>query len=370
MNDWIPCLLSLMSAGTPVVRMAVAGVQGSAPREPGATLLYWRDAGGMLRSHGSVGGGRLEAHCTEVARYLLEPDAGAPAGMPARPERRRVERFTLGASLGQCCGGVVQMYWERFDERSQAGLLRQSVLPHPGAAGGQGELLRYCALDGGDREWLLAADAVGASDLPVAAFDGRAGLIRSGASLFFVERLSDAATPLWLYGAGHVGRALVHVLADLPFRITWIDSRHDMLAQAVDDLPAQRRAHIMACSEDPDVVGIAAPPGAWHLVMTHCHDQDLRICESLLSAGHFGFLGLIGSRTKAARFRHRLRDRGFRPELIARLACPIGIDGIDDKQPAAIAIAVAAQLLRQRAPAPRAAAKARASGLESFAPHE
>jgi len=369
-NGWIARLLSLLSAGTPVVRMVVAGVQGSAPREPGASLLYWRDAGGHLSSHGSVGGGRLEAHCLEIARFLLDPDAGAAAGMPVRRERRRVERFTLGASLGQCCGGVVQMYWERFDELSQARLLVQPDPLHPGAAGGPGETLRYCALDGSDREWRLTPDQVGSGMLPVAEFDGRAALVKSGEGLYFVERLLDDATALWIYGAGHVGRALVHVLAELPFRITWIDGRPDMLAQAMEDLPVRRRDQIVACSEDPESVVAGAPGGAWHLVMTHCHDQDLRICESLLSSGTFGFLGLIGSRTKAARFRHRLRDKGCRPDLIARLVCPIGVDGIGDKHPAAIAVAVAAQLLQQRGSAPRTAVRVPAPGIESLAPHD
>jgi xanthine dehydrogenase accessory factor len=417
MSEWMARLHSLLSAGTPVVRMAVAGVQGSAPREPGASLLYWRDAGGCLHSQGSVGGGRLEAHSMEIARYLLDPHAGAvtgaaaavpaglstaapaavpaalPAAVPAGAGRRRVERFTLGASLGQCCGGVVQMYWERFDDLSQARFLRDTGLwqsgvqqsgvhPHgmrhsgrhhcgieppgllaPGAGGGQGEPLRYCALDGSEREWLLTTDQIASYQLPPPSFAGRAGLLRSGSSMYFVERLTHDATALWLYGAGHVGRALVRVLAELPFDITWIDSRPDMLEQALADLPAPRRNHIAACSDDPDSVCTAAPGDAWHLVMTHCHDQDLRICESLLAGGNFGFLGLIGSRTKAARFRRRLRDKEYAPDRIARLVCPIGIDGIRDKQPAAVAVAVAAQLLQQRALAQRPAAAAPAPAL-------
>jgi xanthine dehydrogenase accessory factor len=329
--------------------------------------LYWRDPGGSVHSYGSIGGGRLEAHSTEIARFLLE--AGAGAGGPAPRGRRRVERFTLGASLGQCCGGVVQMYWERFDELSQAqGLLHPGLL-HPGAIGGAGEQLRYCALDGSDRECLLAPDQVEARGLPPPAFEGRAGLIKSGSNAYFVERMADEAVALWLYGAGHVGRALVHVLAELPFRITWVDSRPAMLAQAMANLPARQRDQIAPCADDdPDRICATAPSHAWHLVMTHCHDQDLRICEALLSGGRFGFLGLIGSQTKAARFRRRLRDKGYRPDLIARLVCPIGIDGIDDKQPAAIAIAVAAQLLQQRALGPRPA-PAPAPALAGCAPH-
>lgn len=354
MNGWLPHLLGLLSAGTPVVRMAVAQVQGSAPREAGATLLYWRDGSGCLQSHGSVGGGNLEAQSTEIARYLLDAQAhaghGLVAGLPAGLGRRRVQRFTLGASLGQCCGGVVQMYWERFDTLAQAQALASAQAAGSAGADPRHALLRYCALDGSDREWLLTDDTVAPPALPPAAFAGRAGVVGSGAAFYFVERLAPESTCLWIYGAGHVGRALVHALAALPFAVTWIDSRADMLAQALDTLPPPHRSQITACADDtPERVCRGAPDDAWHLVMTHCHDQDLRICEALLARGLFGFLGLIGSKTKAARFTHRLRDKGYPPEQIARLVCPIGIAGIDDKQPAAIAIAVAAQLLQQRA---------------------
>jgi len=378
MNDWIARVQRLLAAGTPVVRMAVAGVQGSAPREPGASLLYWRDADGQLHSHGSVGGGRLEAHSMEIAQYLLDcsaasgagsstgscasPCAGASAGLsttssagaraavPAGQGRRRVQRFTLGASLGQCCGGVVQMYWERFDHPAQAQFLL-----------GEGETLRYCALDGSDREWQLAAEALAYHELPAPAFTGRAGLVGTGPNRYFVERLGADTTPLWIHGAGHVGRALVQVLADLPFDITWIDNRPDMLAQGLAELPAPRRDRIVAYADEPDSLCTTAPAGAWHLVMTHCHDLDLRICQALLADAPFGFLGLIGSQTKAARFRHRLRDKGVAPGLIARVVCPIGIVGIDDKRPAAIAIAVAAQLLQQLEVEQRAAAPVQVS---------
>ncbi len=363
MIEWISRVGALLAAGTPVVRMVVAGVRGSAPREPGASLLYWGDASGRLCSFGSVGGGRLEDQSMEIARYLLDAAPSTAPGLPR--ERRRIQRFTLGASLGQCCGGVVDMYWERFDHPSQAeALLRQGGA---GCGGDGSECLRYCVIDASEREWLLGADEAQRENLPGAAFDGRAGVLRSGATAYFVERLVDDASALWIYGAGHVGRALVHVLADLPFCISWVDSRPEMLAQAMAALPPARRDRIAAHADEPDALCAGAPERALHLVMTHCHDQDLRICEALLARGDFGFLGVIGSQTKAARFRHRLLARGHAPGMVARMSCPIGIDGIHDKRPAAIAVAVAGQLLQQRTLAdrwavPRAAPRRQAAG--------
>lgn len=331
MIEWIPLLLAKLAEGRPVVRMAVATVRGSAPREPGATLLYWRDGAGRTAFAGTIGGGRLEARALEIADHLLDP-----AG-----EARHVERFSLGASLGQCCGGVVELYWERFDTPAQAHAL--ATADRSPAAG----LLRYCAMDGSGRSWVLApGEAVGAG-LPPPAFPGRAALLRQGeGERFFVERLEEETVPLWLYGAGHVGSALVRVLADLPFAVTWVDSREALLQEAATGLG--RPGLTALWDEDPAELAATAPADAWHLVMTHSHEQDLRICEALLKAGRFGFLGLIGSRSKAARFRHRLLQRGCAPEALARMVCPIGVAGIGAKWPAAIAVAVAAQLLQHR----------------------
>ncbi|MBL8484944.1 MAG: hypothetical protein JNJ60_22300 [Rhodocyclaceae bacterium] len=118
MSDWVAHLLPQLEAGRPVVRMAVAAVKGSAPREPGATMLFWRDAGGGACARGSVGGGHLEARALEIALHLL-----APGSAP-----RHAERFVLGASLGQCCGGAVELYWERYDRPDQAPALDASAL--------------------------------------------------------------------------------------------------------------------------------------------------------------------------------------------------------------------------------------------------
>lgn len=325
MSDWIAPLLHKLNAGTPVVRMAVASVRGSAPREPGATLLFWKEADGRTSIHGSIGGGQLEARAMDIAAHLLQ----------THDEPRRVERFTLGATLGQCCGGVVELYWERFDNVKQVQSLANADL-HAG-------LLRYCAMGDSHSEFFYAAEAGHEAGLPAADFDGAAGLRRAGDSTYFIERLTDDTTALWLYGAGHIGKALVQTLAGLPFRVTLVDSREEMLA----DFTESDKLTLLH-AEEPEYAAAKAPAGVWHLVMTHSHDQDLRICETLVGADRFGFLGLIGSATKEARFRSRLLQKGCTAAAIARMLSPIGIAGIHSKLPAAVAIAVAAQLLQQR----------------------
>lgn len=146
---------------------------------------------------------------------------------------------------------------------------------------------------------------------------------------------------LQLYGAGHVGRAIVRALAPLNVRIDWIDERDDEFPPD-SELPVHTRK-IAVDAVEAEVR--EAPRGAFYLVLTHRHDLDLRIAEAILRRGDFAFFGLIGSATKRARFIHRFEAMGIAPGVIARMSCPIGLPGVDGKEPEVIAAAVAAQLL-------------------------
>jgi xanthine dehydrogenase accessory factor len=182
-------------------------------------------------------------------------------------------------------------------------------------------------------------------------------IAQHGENLVLLERLNLAGTDLWLYGAGHVGQALVRVLAELPVRITWIDSRAEFLPRRV--APNVRTIHSLAPAEE----ALSAPRSARHLVMTHDHALDYEICRSLLrryepgspqspggsedgEGGSLAWLGLIGSASKGAKFRSRLQREGLSQVAIDRLVCPIGVDGVEGKAPSIIAISVAAQLLK------------------------
>jgi xanthine dehydrogenase accessory factor len=271
MRDWLATLHDALAAKPqPIVRVVVAATRGSAPRDAGACMLVSAE-----REWGSIGGGHLEHVATQTARGMLAASGAAS----------RVDRFSLGASLGQCCGGIVDLSFQRYDISDLASLSQ-----------------------------MLEARG---SDVP-------------------------GETELWLFGAGHVARALVNVVAPLPFRITWIDSREHMLPKQL--APNVRGMHSPFPAEEVKDM----PQGAWALVMTHSHDEDLALCEALLADGRFGWAGVIGSAPKTARFRQRLQQRGFAAEAVARLTMPIGIGAIRSKEPAAIAIAVAAQLLELR----------------------
>ncbi len=153
------------------------------------------------------------------------------------------------------------------------------------------------------------------------------------------------ATPprftLQLYGAGHVGRAVVRLLATLPCRVQWIDERESEFPPEALPLHIEKR-----CVEPVQAEVAGAPHGAFYLVLTHSHALDLVLTQAILARGDFGWFGLVGSRSKRASFEHRLRERGFDAALVDRITCPIGLPGIAGKEPEVIALAVVAQMLQ------------------------
>ena len=189
--------------------------------------------------------------------------------------------------------------------------------------------------------------AIGANATGATTTTGAIGRASVATELTFIERLDDNLPAVWLYGAGHVGQALARILAELPLRLTWIDSRAELFPTT---LPEGVRV-----LQDADSVATVfeAPVGAYFVVMSHSHPLDFELCHALLERNDFAWLGLIGSDSKAARFRSRLTRTGLSADVIAKLVCPIGVEGINSKWPAAIAVAVAAQLMQRVSAAER-----------------
>jgi xanthine dehydrogenase accessory factor len=323
----------------PAVLVTAAIVEGSGPREPGAKMLV--DA---QQVHGTIGGGHLELRAVEIAR-----------GMLASGQARRLERFALGPSLGQCCGGVVHLAFELAGHEHMA-LLKDRC---------NEDSWRLVALDGAADRILYGPQAnvvpgLGGSDghpdVPVFSRDRGTHLMQEqDGRRWLVDLVAAPRAHLVLFGAGHVGAAVVRALAALPCRVTWVDEREDMFPA---DLPANAAVEV---TDTPEAVVACAPQGASFLVMTHSHALDQKLSEAILSRPGAGWFGLIGSETKRKQFEHRLKARGIDRARIEAMVCPVGLPGISGKQPAVIAASVAAQLLQvwevQAAP-PLAAAPA------------
>lgn len=313
---WMQAACRLLRFEPAIVRITLAEVRGSSPRECGATMLVATQ--GLW---GTIGGGQLEWQAIERAQRWLREGRSADV---------MLVDLKLGPDLAQCCGGSVVLWLERMPDSSLSALERlfpQGEPPPPAL-----RTLHH----GGRVERLAAPDAAGACMLQRR--EGHAEL---------TERCTDPLLPLWIFGAGHVGQAVLRTLEELPlFDVSCFDSRIALL-------PRPRAAHIrtIRAPEPVEQVAAALPGTAW-LVLTHDHELDYQICAAVLARGDAAWLGLIGSESKAARFRSRLRRDGFGDAQVARLCSPVGLTAVPSKLPAAIAVSIVAQLLTLTAPQP------------------
>ncbi|WP_234731429.1 xanthine dehydrogenase accessory protein XdhC [Acidocella facilis] len=296
MAEWIEALRSWLPRG-PVALVSVLATEGSAPRGAGTKMLVSAEA-----IFGTIGGGKLEFTAIAQARAALGRAPGSWA----------VQDYPLGPLLGQCCGGRVRLLVEHLDPAS-CGFLQAEP----------GETL-VARLAEGRIERAYGGRL--ATSLPPA----RGALPGAGAS--FVEPVEITSRPVLLFGGGHVGQAMARVFAGLPLSLGWFDVRPELAG-----LPG-----LVCCTaEEMQALLAEAPPEAAVLVLTHDHLLDYALVRAALS-GPAGFVGMIGSGTKRARFLARLAADGVDP---ARLTCPIGLAGVAGKQPEVIAVSVAAQLL-------------------------
>ncbi len=257
-------------------------------REPAVLVSVDSTQGSVPREAGAWMAVFGDALVGTIGGGHLELDALAIARRALGGEAiEPLRRFALGPSLGQCCGGVVHLRFE-------------SLLPADSAA---------------VRARLQAA--ADAQRLPVA-----------------------------LFGGGHVGHAIVQALLPLPVRVQWIDSRNEVFPAGLPRwIATEHSAPVQAA------VGDLAPHSRV-LVMSFSHAEDLDIVAACLQRqrerADLPFIGLIGSKSKWASFRHRLEARGFAAAELAHITSPIGVAGVVGKEPEVIAAAVAAQLLQQR----------------------
>jgi xanthine dehydrogenase accessory factor len=248
-DNWIHELAQLEKNSEPCVMVTVLEDRGSVPRDAGTKMLVTRD-----RLIATIGGGHLEHVATKMAREMLI----------AGERSLKVERFNLGARLGQCCGGM--------------------------------------------------------------------------ATLSF-EPIGTAQKHLVVFGAGHVAKALLHIVSTLPFRVTWIDERDDVFPE---DLP---RNVTKLVTDDPVGEVRDLPPNSYYLVMTHNHQLDFDLARAIIDRDDSVYFGMIGSLTKRKKFDMRLAQRGYTDAQIDTMICPIGVSMVNGKHPAEIAVSVAGELI-------------------------
>ncbi|MBW0235673.1 MULTISPECIES: xanthine dehydrogenase accessory protein XdhC [Pseudomonas] len=249
MNDWISALADLQRQGEPCVLVTIIEEQGSTPRNAGSKMVI-----SATQNFDTIGGGHLEYKALQIARDMLANGK----------HDTHLQRFILGASLGQCCGGV---------------------------------------------------------------------------AVLLFEPIGQVHAQIAVFGAGHVARALVPLLASLPCRVRWIDSREQ-------EFPASVPEGVRKIVTDEPVFEVSdLPSGCYCIVMTHNHALDLEICTALLKRNDFTYFGLIGSKTKRMKFEHRLRERGISASQVQRMRCPMGLSEVKGKLPIEIAISIAGEII-------------------------
>ena len=294
--SWTEKLRQELAAGRSCCLVLLAETRGSTPREAGTVMLAGAD--GLLA--GTVGGGELEYQLLAEAGRLL-------AGQTGRFVRTRRD-YPLGPALGQCCGGAVKAVLEVWPA-DQLVQLDRLLAETPG--------------------WLDHAAEDNSLPVPIISGAKRPEI----ASQPFIRRV-----PFYLYGAGHVGRAVMAVTGDLPLDRYWIDTGESRFPAKID------ASITRVVARDPAHIARYAEAQAIHLVMSYSHALDQAICHAVLKQDDFFRLGLIGSATKRARFESRLAAAGLSKPQLARLVCPIGLTEIPGKDPAFLALSVAGQI--------------------------
>lgn len=316
-----------------VVRVVITRTHGSTPRDAGASMIVASDD-----FIGTIGGGKLEYLALAEARDMLQKTGGP---------LRKTQQFVLGTELRQCCGGVAWLLLELFGPdhlvklREQRNNLKaDSFIMRPTDFDG---LFFNTAQHMDDmRQWPMIADTL----RQYMNGDTAQSLIlindEENTHQWVLEPAAKSTAPLYIYGAGHVGRALVRVMEDTPFEITWVETDESRFPSEVP--------HGVKTVVAPSQADYAAQVGtndAFHVVMTYSHEADLEICRAVLLQGQGQYLGLIASETKKAKFINRLKKDGVSAQAFDMFKCPIGLLSFKHKEPSIVAISIAAQLIAE-----------------------
>jgi len=323
--DWDRDLENILKNGMPAVLATVIYVQGSAPRNPGAKMLITHDA-----LFGTIGGGNFEYIIAEQGRKILQNG----------DKHVLVQHYPLGPLTRQCCGGRVSILLEKFtpemlDMVSEISNKKSNSSKHSLVSIiNENKVSKSTQDKNVDSPALYYGTTLIDDDVPEP-WDTKD-------TLLFVEPLRKKRTPLFIFGAGHVGRALVPLLSNLFFDVKWIDMR---ASEFPDDIPLC----VEKCISDQPLAFVnAAPPGSFFLIFTHSHALDFEITAQILERGDAHYCGLIASKTKRARFKSRFtKEKNISDVKQDKLTSPIGLSDIKGKEPSVIALSVCAQLLME-----------------------
>jgi len=345
---WLSSLKKAIALNNGCVLLTVIETKGSTPCSVGDKIVY----SNKQLAFGSIGGGNLEFQALTLAQNLLDKDSNST----------HLEKYPLGATLGQCCGGYVKVMFESFVNDNAklenknswletiADLIKQQQdFVVATIIDNQNSGKKFVYTNNSDNS--LSSD----SDLRSKISPGAYNLFSANDSPTIVQYQSTPDSlievcyekvnntelqSVAIFGAGHISRALMPILTKLPIRIYWIDDRAEQFEQYQGDTS---QINIIC---DDYISGLDdLPDETYCLVITYSHQMDFDICDKIISRDSFSYLGMIGSRIKGNKFRDRLLQKGYPKETVDKFICPIGAKQKFLKSPTAIAVTIAMDLL-------------------------
>ncbi|MDA9766826.1 XdhC family protein [Candidatus Thioglobus sp.] len=348
MNSWLKPVKTAIALNNGFVLLTIISTKGSTPCSKGDKIVF----SGAESVFGSIGGGNLEFKALSFAEELLSLNSNGTY----------LKKYPLGATLGQCCGGYVNVMFESFIQSDATNLWIETVsnLLQDNAdfivatiVDSNSEIefssKKFVYLDGNlspnidDKKISSliiksAKDLLLLSDSPtIVQFENQSGALTE---VCFEKVLTSEVQPVVVFGAGHISRALMPILINLPIKIYWVDDR----AEQFDKYQGDTSQIDIICDDFvqsiPDL-----PDSSYCLVITYSHQIDFEICEKMITQNNFSYLGMIGSEIKGKKFRDRFHQKNFSGEVINKFICPIGDKQKFLKSPAAIAVTIAMDLI-------------------------
>ena len=348
MNSWLKPVKTASALNNGFVLLTIISTKGSTPCSNGDKIVF----SGAESVFGSIGGGNLEFKALSFAEELLSLNSNGTY----------LKKYPLGASLGQCCGGYVNVMFESFIQsdatnswiETVSNLLQDNedfIVATIVDSNSEIEFSskKFVYLDGNlspnidDKKissliTKSAKDLLLLSDSPtIVQFENQSGALTE---VCFEKVLTSEVQPVVVFGAGHISRALMPILINLPIKIYWVDDR----AEQFDKYHGDTSQIDIICDDFvqsiPDL-----PDSSYCLVITYSHQIDFEICEKMIIQNNFSYLGMIGSEIKGKKFRDRFHQKNFSEEVINKFICPIGDKQKFLKSPAAIAVTIAMDLI-------------------------
>jgi len=303
--DWIMAAIQDIEAGKITILAMITSHAGSTPRDAGTWMLV-----SERQILGTLGGGQLEKISEDTALEMIKDIGGT---------RRSSLNCLLGPDAKQCCGGAINLTFEKLDIEALGWLTeaRNTIQRHSDGA------VLFSISDSNIEPRVVVSSS---SITPTKGMH--------------LQKICDNRPQLFIFGGGHVGRAICAIASQLPLRVTVIDSRMKIL----DLIPQSLNINVVHTISPVEFVD-CIPVAASVLIMTHSHELDYDLCCTILQKNKFRYVGLIGSQSKAARFRRRLHANGLSPEMLHQLTSPIGSCGPTGKEPGIIGLSVLLEVL-------------------------